>query len=108
MVDTEQEICKNILDRQKLGLKKYGRTVADNPLTERQWLQHLFEELLDGAIYCKRLIQQMDSAPIDPRFANIDYDKLNKELVDMRDQIARLQTALDDKSEKQEGTYWHA
>jgi hypothetical protein len=61
MKDTEQEVCKNILDRQQLGIRKYGRTVAGNPLTERQWIQHLFEELLDASIYCKRLMQEMDS-----------------------------------------------
>ena len=61
MKDTEQEVCKNILDRQQLGLKKYGRTVAGNPLTERQWLQHAFEEALDLAIYLKRLMQEMDA-----------------------------------------------
>lgn len=60
MKDTEKEVCKNILDRQQLGLKKYGRTVAENPLTERQWLQHAYEECLDMAIYLKRLIQEMD------------------------------------------------
>jgi hypothetical protein len=61
MKDTEQEVCKNILDRQQLGIKKYGRTVAGNNLTERQWIQHLFEELLDASIYCKRLMQEMDA-----------------------------------------------
>ena len=61
MKDTEKEVCKNILDRQQLGIKKYGRTVAGNPLTERQWIQHLFEELLDASIYCKRLMQEMDA-----------------------------------------------
>ena len=60
MKDTEQEVCKNILDRQQLGIKKYGRTVANNPLTERQWLQHAYEEALDLSIYLKRLIQEMD------------------------------------------------
>jgi len=34
MLDTEKEVCKNILDRQQLGLKKYGRTVAGNPLIQ--------------------------------------------------------------------------
>jgi len=61
MKDTEQEVCKNILDRQQLGIKKYGRTVAGNPLTDRQWLQHAYEEALDLAIYLKRLMQEMDS-----------------------------------------------
>jgi hypothetical protein len=61
MRDTEQEVCKNILDRQQLGIKKYGRTVAGNPLTERQWIQHAYEEALDMAIYLKRLMQEMDA-----------------------------------------------
>jgi hypothetical protein len=61
MNDTEQEVCKNIIDRQQLGIKKYGRTVAGNPLSERQWLQHAYEEALDLAIYLKRLIQEKDS-----------------------------------------------
>jgi hypothetical protein len=61
MKDTEQEVCKNILDRQQLGIKKYGRTVAGNNLTERQWLQHGYEEALDLAIYLKRLMQEMDA-----------------------------------------------
>lgn len=61
MKDTEKEVCKNILDRQQLGIKKYGRTVAGNPLTERQWIQHAYEEALDMAIYLKRLMQEMDA-----------------------------------------------
>mgnify|MGYP000567710513 FL=1 len=61
MKDTEQEVCKNILDRQQLGIRKYGRTVAGNPLTERQWIQHAYEEALDLAIYLKRLMQEMDA-----------------------------------------------
>ena len=61
MKDTESEVCKNILDRQQLGIKKYGRTVAGNPLTERQWIQHGYEEALDLAIYLKRLMQEMDA-----------------------------------------------
>ena len=58
--DTEAEVIKNIQDRQQLGIKKYGRTVAGNPLSHRQWLQHGYEEALDLAIYLKRLMQEMD------------------------------------------------
>jgi len=35
--------------------------VAGNPLTERQWLQHAYEEALDLSIYLKRLMQEMDA-----------------------------------------------
>jgi hypothetical protein len=58
--DTETAVCRNIKDRQQLGLRKYQTTVAGNNLTGRQWLQHLYEELLDASIYCKRLMQEMD------------------------------------------------
>lgn len=50
----EADICADIARRQQLGIHKYGRTVAENPLPLDKWLQHLYEELLDAAIYAKR------------------------------------------------------
>lgn len=58
--DTEALVCVDIRYRQQMGVKKYGVTVAGNPLTQRQWLQHAYEECLDQAIYLKRLLQEMD------------------------------------------------
>jgi len=58
--DTEQEVIKDILSRQSLGVKKYGTTLANNPLELREWLEHQYQELLDAALYCKRAIQEMD------------------------------------------------
>lgn len=60
MIDTEAQVCADILARQQIGIKKYGTTVAQNPLELRDWLQHQYEELLDAAVYCKRAIQQLD------------------------------------------------
>lgn len=57
---TEAAVCMDIAMRQKMGIAKYGTTVADNPLTLRQWLQHAYEETLDKAIYLKRAIEQID------------------------------------------------
>ena len=59
MKDIEKQICEDILRRQQLGLKKYGFTVANNPLTLEQWLQHAYEETLDTAVYLKRSIEQI-------------------------------------------------
>lgn len=59
--DTETLVAADILQRQALGLKKYGTSVANNPLTLRQWLQHAYEETLDQAVYLKRSIQEIDS-----------------------------------------------
>ena len=57
----EAEVCIEIARRQEKGIAKYGTTVADNPLSLRQWLQHAFEEALDQAIYLKRAIAEIDA-----------------------------------------------
>lgn len=53
---TEALVCLDIAARQEKGIQKYGVSVADNPLTQKQWAQHAYEEALDLAIYLKRLI----------------------------------------------------
>jgi hypothetical protein len=58
--DIEQQVCRDILDRQGLGVAKYGTTVAENPLELREWLQHSYEELLDASIYTKRAMAELD------------------------------------------------
>lgn len=56
----EAEVCADIAARQQKGIAKYGVTVDDNQLTEREWLQHHYEELLDAAVYCKKRMKIMD------------------------------------------------
>ena len=65
---TEARVCADIAARQAIGVRKYGTTVADNPLTHRQWLQHAYEETLDLAIYIRRSIEQIDreASPLNP------------------------------------------
>lgn len=53
---TEAQVCADIASRQQKGIAKYGTTVADNPLSFQQWLTHLYEEMLDAAVYAKRLL----------------------------------------------------
>ena len=57
----EANVCLDIGSRQEMGIAKYGTTVADNPLSLRQWLQHAYEETLDKAIYLKRAIAEIDA-----------------------------------------------
>lgn len=57
----EAMVCTEIAARQAKGIAKYGTTVAGNPLSLRQWLQHQYEELLDAAVYCRRAIAEIDS-----------------------------------------------
>ena len=57
---TEARLCEMIADRQARGIAKYGTTLADNPLSLREWLQHLLEEQLDAAAYTLRAIEEID------------------------------------------------
>jgi hypothetical protein len=43
--------------RAAVGLKKYGISVSDRPLSRLEWLQHAKEEALDLAVYLQRLIE---------------------------------------------------
>lgn len=56
----EAIVCSDIANRQRLGIAKYGTTVAQNPLELRQWLEHLYEELLDAAVYVRRSMAEID------------------------------------------------
>ena len=60
----EASVCIEIARRQEMGIAKYGTTVADNPLSLRQWLVHAFEEALDQAIYLKRAIAEIDAQDV--------------------------------------------
>lgn len=61
MRDTETSVIELIRSRQELGIRKYGTTVARNPLELRQWLWHSLEEKLDDVIYMMRAIQEIDT-----------------------------------------------
>ncbi|MFZ4777773.1 MAG: hypothetical protein ACOYM3_20585 [Terrimicrobiaceae bacterium] len=56
---TEAAVCEDIARRQQIGIKKYGQTVSENPLTLKQWLQHAYEETLDQSVYLKRAIEEL-------------------------------------------------
>lgn len=49
----EDLVCKDIQERAKRGLKKYGRRLGDS---DDDMLQHLYEELLDAANYLKKIM----------------------------------------------------
>ena len=58
MSKIEDEVCKEIQARAKRGLNKYGVSMERDDLNITEWLQHLLEELLDAAVYVKRLQQE--------------------------------------------------
>lgn len=48
-----------LLKRSEVGYKKYGVTTERDDIDTIGWIQHLKEELLDGAVYCKRIQQNI-------------------------------------------------
>lgn len=56
-----------LLHRSVVGLRKYGCTTFDSPLTLRQWLQHALEETLDKAMYLQAAITTIDKETDDGR-----------------------------------------
>ena len=56
----ESEVCADIAARQQRGIAKYGMTLADNPAETIERLQHIYEELLDAAVYCKWAMKRLN------------------------------------------------
>ena len=54
----EALVCADIERRQRLGIAKYGTTLANNPLSHREWLIHAYQEALDMALYLRRAIEE--------------------------------------------------
>ena len=61
MADLVVEAVKaDLQKRSELGIRKYGITLDMSPDGMRERLQHLYEELLDGANYVKGLMMKLD------------------------------------------------
>ncbi len=46
--------------RSQRGIEKYGITLDKNELSNREWLQHLQEELMDAALYVEKIKSIID------------------------------------------------
>lgn len=49
-------VVEDMIQRETFGYNKYGKYLSVN--TDEDMLQHLYEELLDGAVYIRTLIEQ--------------------------------------------------
>ena len=50
-----ESVRQKLLDRSKIGLKKYNSSIFDN--IDENYIKHLQEELLDGANYCEQVLR---------------------------------------------------
>ena len=60
MSKIEDEVCNKIKARANVGKEKYGVTMEDEVLSIRQWLNHLQQELMDGAVYVEKLLGMVE------------------------------------------------
>jgi hypothetical protein len=56
-----EAVRDDLLERSRVGIDKYGVTLARTDLKLRDWLQHAYEETLDQANYLKRAIMEIDN-----------------------------------------------
>lgn len=57
-----EAIRSSLLDRSRVGFKKYGVTTERTDLELVDWLRHLQEEMLDAAVYVEAAIKRIDDA----------------------------------------------
>ena len=62
---TVSRVSADLYARARKGLEKYGTTLERTDLTEREWLQHAYEEALDFACYLRVLLDRF-VVPTDP------------------------------------------
>lgn len=68
--------CIELLKREQVGIKKYGVTLDDAPITHEQALQHLLEEQLDGANYIRKALMTASQAHLDYVLLRRDIEAL--------------------------------
>jgi len=56
MSKIEENVCKKIMMRTKVGKKKYGVTMERGDLSFKEWMTHLSEELMDALVYIEKII----------------------------------------------------
>jgi len=49
------KVMSKFYDRSQRGIEKYGTMLTRTDLSALEWLTHLQEEMMDAALYCERL-----------------------------------------------------
>ena len=59
-----KQVCMDLDNRSRLGVKKYKTTLDRQDLNLKDWLQHQYEELLDAALYTKRALKELEKIEV--------------------------------------------
>lgn len=60
MSHIEDAVCAKMQQRTAVGLATYGKSMERKDFTPRQWLEHMQLELMNGAIYAEKQLQELD------------------------------------------------
>lgn len=60
-----KRVVKKFVGRSKVGYKKYGKTLMDDPTDMDGWLNHLQEELMDAVNYIERAREELKRKEVD-------------------------------------------
>lgn len=87
-----ESVRQDLLDRSELGIKKYNTTLDREDLSAGEWMTHAYQELLDGALYLKRLHKEWGKTQIyvlasDFRELEIKYDLLDDDNADLNAEL---------------------
>lgn len=69
-----EKVREALLQRSKLGIKKYGDTLHNKDYSEREILQHAIEESMDLSNYLMARIMKIDATPDVKRALNADHE----------------------------------
>lgn len=68
--NTTRRIHEDLIASDKKGYEEYGVTVDRKDYTQKEWLEHTYQEVLDTAKYLKRAIDTSGTLP--PNRAAVD------------------------------------
>lgn len=88
-----EETRKDLLDRSEAGIKKYNNTLDRDDLELSDWLQHAYEEMLDGALYLKRAKQDVE-------YLNEQFDEIVREFYELKKKYETLSEINDEFSQE--------
>lgn len=54
-----KQVTDKFKQRSKVGIEKYGTTLADNKLSLDEWLNHAIEEQMDNILYLTKLREEL-------------------------------------------------
>ena len=67
---TLERVIKQLEERERRGVSKYGTTVDRQDLEEWQWVRHAKEEAMDQVLYLQRLEDQMQDRALSRRLVD--------------------------------------